>query len=621
MRLRAGIVALLCAAAWAQSAPPAPAPNAAALDQLRECAQKRTPAACGVSKHVLKQAQREFARGLRLQKDGKSGEAFSAFDSAAALVPRDLEYATAREVMRQKIVYDRVQDGNTLLLEHKEIAAAAQFREALKLDPDNTFALQRLEDSTSFKAPASARGIRVVDDPGELRLEPRTDVRGSYHFRGATRALYETIGATFGVTPQFDDSVSSRQVHFDIEDVDFRTAMRMAGVMTKTFATPISAGEFLVVADNMQNWAQFQRMSLRTFFVPDAASAQDLAEIVNLLRIVFEIRYITTQTATSTLVVRAPRPMLDAATAFLASLDNSRPQVMLEIQVYQISRSLMRSFGLSMPLQWQTFNVTSSTLTLLQQPNVQDAINQLIASGGINQANTTAIAALLAQLQSQSQNPLLQQPFGTFGGGKTLQAVPFPPASVNFSQNESQVSSLQHMTLRASHGNAATMRIGARYPILNTTFAPVFNTPAIAQVIQNNSFIAPFPSFNYEDLGLLVKATPQIHGSTDVRLELSIEVKALGSQSFNGVPVISNRAYTGTITIKDGEAGVIAGMLDVEEQNTLRGLPGVARLPLLGTLTSSHGKQRTSTEMIILITPHLTRTREPAPALITIPTS
>jgi Flp pilus assembly secretin CpaC len=66
---------------------------------------------------------------------------------------------------------------------------------------------------------------------------------------------------------------------------------------------------------------------------------------------------------------------------------------------------------------------------------------------------------------------------------------------------------------------------------------------------------------------------------------------------------------------------MIAEMLDVEEQNALTGIPGVARLPLLGTLTSSHNPQRTSSEMILLITPHLTRTREASPPAIMIPTS
>jgi Flp pilus assembly secretin CpaC len=177
------------------------------------------------------------------------------------------------------------------------------------------------------------------------------------------------------------------------------------------------------------------------------------------------------------------------------------------------------------------------------------------------------------------------------------------------------------MTLRASQGNAATMRIGTRYPILNATFAPIFNTPAIAQVIQNQSFIAPFPSFNYEDLGLIVKATPQVYRNGEVRLELNVEVKALGALSFNGVPVISNRMYTGTITVKDGESGVVAGMLQSSESYMLTGIPGVVHLPVLGTLTSNRTKQKTETELLVLVTPHVTRMREANPPLITIPRS
>ena len=64
--------------------------------------------------------------------------------------------------------------------------------------------------------------------------------------------------------------------------------------------------------------------------------------------------------------------------------------------------------------------------------------------------------------------------------------------------------------MRAAQNIAATVKIGERYPILNSTFSPIYNTAAIASVIGNGSYIAPFPSFNYEDLGLTVKATPSI---------------------------------------------------------------------------------------------------------------
>jgi len=602
---------LLAATAWGQSAPDA-------LQQLRECSQLRTPKVCGVSRAEIKQGKRDFARGLKLQKHGQSAKALQAFESAASAVPRDIEYVTAREVLRQKLVYDHLKSGNELTLRSRPEQAAQEFRQAIELDPSNTFAQQRLQDTV--RAPAGMPALKLLDDPGEVRVAPAAGSR-SFHFRGDTRALYQAIGKEFGVRPVFDESVTARQLRFDVDDVDFFTAMWLAGAMTKTFWTPLSAHEAYIAADNAQNRAQFERMALRTFFVPGATSKEELNELVNMLRTIFDIRFVTQQPGTSTLTVRAPRRLLDAATRLLESLDISRPQVMLEIQVYQVSHSLLRNLGLDLPLQWQMFNLGGAALALLQQPGVQDLINQLIASGGINQANTTAIAALLQQLQSQSQNPLLSTPFGTFGGGLTRFAVPFPPATANFSLSDSRVSTLEHVTLRAAQNNPASLLIGTRYPILNATFAPIYNTSAISKVLQNQSFVAPFPSFSYEDLGVSVKATPRIHGTSSVTLDLTVEVRALGSQSFNGVPVISNRQYKGMITVGNGEAAVVAGMLQKSEQRMLTGIPGLVHLPGLGTATSNRTKQVDETELLLLITPRIVRAPAQAGRAITIPAS
>src|SRR5204863_56581 len=80
----------------------------------------------------------------------------------------------------------------------------------------------------------------------------------------------------------------------------------------------------------------------------------------------------------------------------------------------------------------------------------------------------------------------------------------------------------ERASLRVAQGNDATFRVGSRFPILNASFAPIFNTPALSRVIQNNSFQAAFPSFNYEDLGLSIKAKPMVNGSSDVSLQLEL---------------------------------------------------------------------------------------------------
>ena len=138
------------------------------------------------------------------------------------------------------------------------------------------------------------------------------------------------------------------------------------------------------------------------------------------------------------------------------------------------------------------------------------------------------------------------------------------------SLNESSVRTLEHLTMRATHEKEATFKLGSRYPIINASFAPVFNNAAIAQVIGNNSFTAPFPSFNYEDLGLTVKVKPSVHGTSDVSMQLEILFRTLGGASLNGVPVISNREYKAGIALKEGEPAVVAGMMTNNDAWSLR---------------------------------------------------
>jgi type II secretory pathway component GspD/PulD (secretin) len=147
--------------------------------------------------------------------------------------------------------------------------------------------------------------------------------------------------------------------------------------------------------------------------------------------------------------------------------------------------------------------------------------------------------------------------------------------------------------------------VGSRYPILNASFAPVFNSPAIAKVIGNQTFTAPFPSFSYEDLGLSIKAKPEIHGLSDVTLALELEVRSLGGTSVNGVPVLNNRQYKGTITVKEGEPAVVAGQISNTEQRSLSGIPGLGQVPGLNKISASNSLENDEDEILLVITPHI----------------
>lgn len=600
------ILALAFASAFALAqqpvaAPPCPSgdPNCAATSA------SVNTAAVAVSKQDRKRAQKVFNKGLKLQREHRTEDACNAFEEAVRLVPHDVNYETAKELARQERISEHIQRGNKFLVDGKKVEALAEFRSAIHLDPENEFALQRLKDMIGDDVLPLKVAPRVLASAEPLDLQPGTGTQ-AFHYRGDTRGLLTQVAQQFGVAITIDDSVQSRQVRFELDKADFYTAMQAACDMSRTFWTPLDEKQILVAQDNAENRRAYERMAYRTFYVPEAANPPELNDISNLMRNLFDIRFVSVQAASSTITVRAPQRTMKAVTTFFEGLDQGRPQLLLEVKVFAVDRTFTRKMGLSIPNQFQAFNIPAAALGVLGGQNVQDLINQLIASGGINQASSTAIAALLAQQQSQ-QSSLFSQPLATFGGGKTLTGVTLGTPAAKLSMNSSDVTTLEHLTLRAGQDKTASFLLGTRYPVQNAQFAPVFNTSAIAGVIGNNSYQAPFPSFTYEDLGLNLKAKSTIHGNGDVSLDLDLSIRALEGTSVNGIPVISNRSYKGQVTLQDGESAVVAGYITKTEQGTRDGIPAFGQFPGLRAVTSNNQKDESQNELLVVVTPHIVR--------------
>jgi len=551
------------------------------------------------------EANRQFKAGLKLKSKGNLDAAFDKFSSASELDPRNVSYVTAREFAREELAMNALKQGNKAMLNGNEIVAMAEFRRALEYDPTNDYALQRLRDSIpEEEQPAPAAS--VVEQSVPIQLQP-TAPHQDFHFRGDARTLLTQVAHAYGITAQFDDSVQQRRVHFDIQDVNFATAMEAATAVTKTFWVPLSARQVLVLADTVENHRNFERMGLRTFFLPEL-SEQEITEMTNSLRVLLALRFISSDKAESAISIRAELPVLEAADRLIKSLTTGRPEVLLDMRVYAVSSSLQREIGTALPTQFSLFNISPALLAGLGA-SAQNLINQLISSGGINQANSQAISALLGQLQGSATGSLLTTPFVSFGGGLTLFGLNAGGVGLTptLSLNESDIRDLEHVTLRASQNDAAVMKIGERYPIINATFAPIYNSAAISQVVGNQSYIAPFPSFNFEDLGLVLKATPFIHSNQDVTLKLELQLRSLGTTTNNGIPIINNREYSGIITVKNGESSVVTGLISVDDTRGINGYPFLGRVPGLTYASTVHNKNVEDDELLIVITPHVLR--------------
>src|SRR5207248_6032436 len=131
-----------------------------------------------------------------------------------------------------------------------------------------------------------------------------------------TRAFLEQLGRAFNVTIQFDDSFISRRARIDLDDVDFYTSLRVANQISKSFGVPIDETHLLMVANTPENHRQFDHFSMRTFYLPDTSTPQEMNEIVSLMRSLFDVKFVLPQATEKSITVRAPKPVLDAASTF-----------------------------------------------------------------------------------------------------------------------------------------------------------------------------------------------------------------------------------------------------------------------------------------------------------------
>jgi general secretion pathway protein D len=547
-----------------------------------------------VSKEDRKNAEKEFKNAQDLQRAGKPDEALIAVLKAQELMPGNVEFMTMGEMLRQQIVGNHMEAGNHLAAAGDPVGAAQRFRMALAIDPQNANAAQRLRDVEPPDGDAGHKHVlQLLASVDQINLQPAAG-RKSFHLQGDTRQLYTQIGAAFGVSMQFDQNLASRVIRFDLDNVDFYTATDVVGKMTKSFWSPVSSHDAMVASDTVETRKQYERLALRTFYIGNVSAQTDLNDLVNVMRTILDMKLVSIQPSQNTITVRAPREQVEEAASLLDNLMDAKPEMSLEVTEYEIDTDRLRDMGLNLPTSFQVFNIPSEIRRVLGS-DAQSVIDQLNRTGTIDPSTISPSA-----LANLAGSPLLG-PFLIFGKGNGLTGITAPPITAKLAFNSSIATNLEAMTLRAIDGEAATFRIGTKFPIVSSTFSNVALSTR-GQVQVGNT-----PQFTYEDLGITLKATPHYHANGDITLAMDLKIEGLGTQQINSIPDITSRAYVGTITVHDGEQSVITGLLSEQELRSVQGLPILSSLPGLKNVLSSATKERIHNEILIVVTPHVVR--------------
>jgi type II secretory pathway component GspD/PulD (secretin) len=356
-----------------------------------------------------------------------------------------------------------------------------------------------------------------------------------------------------------------------------------------------------------------------------------LTDVVNLAKNVFNVQQAAAEPTSGTISIRAPHNTLNAFNATMSQLLDGRSQVLLEVRMIQLAHTSARDTGVQAPQTMGVFNVAAEAQTVFNAN--QSLIQQIVSSGLAAPGDYMTILGILLA-SGQVSNPLLSNGFATFGGSLTgctngltsckgaLTTFGLSPgtATANLNLNSSDSRELDQMQLRLGDGEAATLRTGTRYPIQTSSFSSLgASTATIAGLTgagsssSLSSLLASYggsvpniPQVEYQELGLTLKATPKVMRNNEVALTIDMKIDALAGSSINGNPVLNNRAYSGVVTLKQGESVEVVSELDKSESRAVSGTPGISEIPGLNDLTGNDTQKNYAT-LLIVMTPHVIR--------------
>jgi tetratricopeptide (TPR) repeat protein len=565
-----------------------------------------------------RRAAKLFLEASKLFEKEHFEEALPKYQLAAKLDPSNRNYGLAVELTRSHAVTALIQDAVKDRIRGDAVAERIALEHALALDPNNIQVTEHLHElgDDALRSQASPIYEQAADTISEaLTVLPTPGVK-SFHLHTDARQAIQQVFKGYGLDATIDDSVRRTQVRLDVDDATFEQAMQALGLLTTSFYTTIDAHRVLVARDTPENRKQYERMELETIYLPGLA-ATEMTEVSTLAKSVFELTQAAIDPSAGTITVRAPATTLNAFNATLRDLIDGHSQVLLEVELIQIAHTNDRTTGIKPPQSVTAFNVYAEEQSILNAN--QSLVQQIISSGLASPGDTLAILGILLA-SGQISNSILTQGVALFGGGLTASALAPGSMTANFALNSSDSKQLEHMQLRLGDGQAATIKSGERYPIQESSFSGLSgstaNIPGLTGAGSSSSLssllgslgssVPNVPQVEYQDLGLTLKATPSVMRNDDVALSIDMKINALSGSVLNGNPILNNRAYNGVITLKAGEAVVLASELDKSESRAISGLPGVSEIPGLNNVSNNTNQKNNST-MLIIMTPHVVR--------------
>jgi len=508
-----------------------------------------------------------LGKGVQAERQQDWDRAVVEYSAVVRANPKDQGARLALERVKLRATRQHVTNGRRLASVGKVEEALVEYQIASQLSPASTEideALRGLRAAIRARVNVSEDGktklqtlierTRDLPPPG-LDLPSDARIPDSLTFREASsRDVFTAIARFAGVSVVFDPAFRDAPLTLDLRKATFEQALQSVAATTRSFYRLTAPRTLTIVPDTPAKRREYEEEVVRTFYLSNA----ELKETIDLLRIVVDARKISSVAGTNAIALKDTPERVGAAAKLIAAIDKARPEVVIDVEVMEVDRVRLQEYGIQ---------VASA------------------GSAGIDGAASVA------------RDTLTLRDLRTLTTGD-IALSSFPSLFYRLLRSDASTRTLANPQLRALEGVAAQARFGERVPVPNTTFSPIATGGVNTQ---------PITSYTYENIGVNIDITPRTHHNDEVSLTLKVEVSSISGTGYADLPTFGSRSVSSVIRLRDGETSILAGLIRDDERTTMESVPGLSDIPLIGRLFARNKSERTETDIVITLTPHIVR--------------
>ncbi|MGH9935274.1 MAG: type II secretion system protein GspD, partial [Blastocatellia bacterium] len=401
------------------------------------------------------------------------------------------------------------------------------------------------------------------------------------------------LARQLGLNVVFDESFKDiNKFSLSLNDVTPARALDTLLLQTRNIFEQIDRRTIMIYADNQTNRARLEKLLVKTFYLgnTDLNEARDIVQAN-----IGGQRQVKTSKQLNALVIRATASELAVARAILDSLDKNRSEVVIDVNIYEVSNSASLEIGNQLATTGLAATKTTYDSDGKPVTMTTGTASSLGDLGGLGRAGVSSIAGNLLG----------------FGGGAGA-IIGMPTSSLSLLQSKGKSRLLANTQIHALDGENNQTVVGRSVPIrIGTSY--LNNYPSSTGTTGNTP--GTVDNIQYRDVGLVIDVTPTITNEGYVQVKMKLEssnVEASGADSAL-TPSFTKRSLTTISRVQDGVTAVVASVKQDNKGDSRVTIPVVGMVPILGRLFTTPKQTSSQSDIVITVTPHIIRPAEIKP--------